>query len=197
MTITTTINDQIKKVSPIIDDVKALPTSFKKVDVNELSNKAQSLAQAALGQATGVYTDLTKRGDAIVSKAKGLRSYDVKTAQKTVADLRVRVEKLADKAEDFAEDLAEDVMEKTESLVSDAKASVAKVTGKKPAVKPAAKKTPAKPAAKPAAKKTTAKPAAKKPAAKKPAAKKTTAKPVAKKAPAKKAPAKKTATKKA
>lgn len=171
MTITETINDQFKKISPIIDDVKALPDTLKNINVSELNAKAQVLAHTALGQATGVYTDLTKRGEALVAKAKCLKVDDVRTdAQKTAADIKGKAEKLVDdvteKADDFAGDVKEkaealvaDAKKRSEALVADAKATVAKVTGKAAPATPVAKKAPAKSAA---PKKAAAKPAAKK-----------------------------------
>lgn len=122
----TNLNIQIKKIS---EDVRALPRAFRKVDVSELSTKAQSLAQTALGQATEVYTDLNRRGEAIVNKAKGIKADEVKTdAQKTATDFKGRAEKFADKAErladdvaDKADDFAEDVKGRAEELVADAR----------------------------------------------------------------------------
>ena len=146
MTITDTINAQVKS---LVEDVKALPETFKKVDVAELRAQAQGFAQTALGQATGVYAELTKKGEELVAKARGLKVEGVKAdAQKAAADLK-----------DKAEVISGDVKVKAEELVADAKATVNKVTGKVPAGKPVATK--------PAAKKAPAKPAATKPAAKK------------------------------
>lgn len=144
MSITETLNNQVKS---IVEDVKALPASFKKVDVADLKKQATTFAQSTLGQATGVYVDLTKKGEELVSKAKGLKVEDVKSdVQKAAADLKVKAEVIAD-----------DTKAKAEELVTEAKATVNKVTNKAPATKPAAKKpaakkaTPAKPAAKKAA----------------------------------------------
>lgn len=141
------INAQVKS---LLEDVKGLPTSFKKVDVADLKKQATTFAQSTLGQATGVYADLSKKGEELVSKAKGLKADDVKAdVQKAAADLKVKAEVIAD-----------DTKAKAEELVADAKATVNKVTKKAAPAKPAAKK----PAAKKAA---PAKTAAKKPAAKK------------------------------
>ena len=46
MTITDTINAQVKS---IVEDVKALPETFKKIDVADLQKQAQGFAQTALG----------------------------------------------------------------------------------------------------------------------------------------------------
>ncbi len=151
------------QVKSIVEDVKGLPTSFKKVDVADLKKQAQAFAQTTLGQATSVYADLSKKGEELVSKAKGLKADDVKAeAQKAAADLKVKAEVLADDVKVKAEELAGEVKAKGEEFVAEAKATVNKVTNKpaakKPAAKPAAKKAPAKKA--PA--KTAAKPAAKK-----------------------------------
>ena len=143
MTITETINNQVKS---IVEDVKGLPTSFKKVDIADLKKQATTFAQSTLDQATGVYADLTKKGESLVAKAKGLKADDVKAdVQKVAADLKVKAEVLAD-----------DTKAKAEELVADAKATVTKVTSKPAAKKPAAKKPAAKkatPAKKAAAKK--------------------------------------------
>ena len=131
MTITDTINAQVKS---LVEDVKALPETFKKVDVAELRAQAQGFAQTALGQATGVYAELTKKGEELVAKAKGLKVEGVKAdAQKAAADLK-----------DKAEVISGDVLVMAEELVADAKATVNKVTGKVPAAKPAATKPAAK-----------------------------------------------------
>jgi|GEM_PF-4563772 len=132
----------------IVDTIKSLPETLKKVEIADLQKQATELATGAVETAKGTYTDVTKRGEELVNKAKGLKVEDLK---KTVASLRTK-----------ATDGVEDAQKKAESLVDDAKETVAKVTGQ---TKPAAKKAPAKKA---------------------PAKK-----PVAKKAPAKKAPAKK------
>lgn len=153
MTITDTINAQVKS---LVADVKALPESFKKVDVNELRTQAQDFAKTALGQATGVYADLTKKGEELVSKAKGLKVDDIK---KTAEDAQKKAEDVAEDVQKKAESFVADASKKAEELVAEAKATVTKVTGKatakpaaeKPAAKPAAKKAPAKPAAKKAA----------------------------------------------
>ncbi|MGZ5369555.1 MAG: hypothetical protein ACXWXV_10645 [Aeromicrobium sp.] len=147
MTITDTINAQVKS---LVADVKALPESVKKVDVKDLRTQAENLAKSALDQASGVYADLSKKGEELVSKAKGVKVDDFK--------------KTAEDAQKKAEDVAEDVQKKAEEFVADAKATVNKVTKKAEATKPAARK----PAAKPAAKKAPAKPAAKKTPAAKP-----------------------------
>ena len=167
MTITDTINAQVKS---LVDDVKALPESFKKVDVADLRAQAQGFAQTAFGQATGVYAELTKKGEELVARAKGFKVDDIK---KTVEDLKSRAEDVAEDASKKADSLVGDASKKAEALVADAKATVSKVTQKASAAKPAATKAPAKPAAtKPAATKAPAKPAAKKAPAKKAAPKK-------------------------
>ncbi len=151
MTITENINAQVKS---IVEDVKGLPASFKKVDVAELKKQATTFAQTTLGQATSAYADLTKKGEELVAKAKGLKADDVKAdVQKAAADFKVKAEVIADDTKAKAEAVAGDVKEKAEELVAEAKATVNKVAKKAPASKPAAKK----PAAKPAAKKAPAK----------------------------------------
>jgi len=150
MTITKNINAQVKS---IVADVKALPESFKKVDVAELRTQAQDFAKTALGQATGVYADLTKRGEALVTKAKGIKVEDLK---KTAEDAQKKAEDVAGDVQKKAESFVADASKKAEELVAEAKATVTKVTSKAPAAKkapakPAAKKAPAKPAAKKAA----------------------------------------------
>jgi len=129
----------------IVDTIKSLPETLKKVEISDLQKQATEFAQGTIESAKGTYADVTKRGEDLVSKAKGLKVEDLK---KTVTSLRTK-----------ATDGVEDVQKKAEE-------TVAKVTGQ---TKPAVKKAPAKPAAKkPAAKKAPAKKAtAKKPAAKK------------------------------
>lgn len=160
MTITDTINAQVKS---LVADVKALPESFKKVDVKDLRTQAENLAKSALDQATGVYADLSKKGEELVSKAKGLKVDDLK---KTAEDAQKKAEDVAEDVQKKAESFVADASKKAEEFVAEAKATVTKVTKKAEATKPAAKK----PAAKPAAKKAPAKPAAKKAPAAKPAA---------------------------
>jgi heparin binding hemagglutinin HbhA len=147
MTINETINAQVKS---IVEDFKALPETLKKIDVADLQKQAQELAQTALGTATAAYADFAKKSEELVAKAKGLKVDDIK---KTVDS---SVEDVTKQAKGFADD----AQKRAEGLVADAKATVTKVTGKKPAKKASAKK--------PAAKKTAAKKApAKKTAAKK------------------------------
>jgi len=154
MTITDTINAQVKS---IVDDVKALPETFKKIDVADLQKQAQTFAQTALGQATSAYADIAKKGEELVSKAKGLTVDDIK---KTVDNLKDKAEDSVEDATKTAKDFADDAQKRAEDLVADAKATVTKVTSKsvpakKTVKKPAAKKAPAKkaPAKKTAAKK--------------------------------------------
>ena len=135
----------------IVDTIKSLPETLKKVEIADLQKQATEFAQGTIESAKGTYADVAKRGEELVNKAKSLKVEDVKN---TVASLRSK-----------AEEGVEDVQKKAEELVDDAKETVAKVTKKAPATKPAAKK----------------------PVAKKAPAKKAPAK----KAPAKKAPAKK------
>jgi heparin binding hemagglutinin HbhA len=148
MTITDTINAQVKS---IVEDVKALPETFKKIDVADLQKQAQGFAQTALGTATSAYADFAKKSEELVNKAKGLKVEDIK---KTVDS---SVEDVTKQAKGFADD----AQKRAEGLVADAKATVTSLTGTKaPAKKAAAKK--------PAAKKTAAKKApAKKTAPKK------------------------------
>ena len=128
MTITDTINAQVKS---IVEDVKALPETLKKIDVADLQKQAQGFAQTAVGTATSAYADLAKKGEELVNKAKGLKVDDLTKSAKGFAD---------------------DASKRAETLVDDAKATVTKVTAKKaPAKKAPAKKAPAKKA--PAAKK--------------------------------------------
>jgi len=118
----------------IVDTIKSLPETLKKVEIADLQKQATEFAQGTIESAKGTYADVTKRGEDLVTKAKGLKVEDLK---KTVASLRTK-----------AEEGVEDVQKKAEE-------TVAKVTGQ---TKPAAKKAPAKPAAKKAtAKKATAK----------------------------------------
>jgi heparin binding hemagglutinin HbhA len=143
MTITDTINAQVKS---IVEDVKALPETFKKIDVADLQKQAQGFAQTAVGTATSAYADLAKKGEELVNKAKGLK----------VDDLTKSAKGFADDATKTAKGFADDASKRAEDLVEDAKATVTKVTAKKaPAKKAPAKKAPAKKA--PAAKKTAAK----------------------------------------
>lgn len=157
MTITDTITAQVKS---LVEDVKALPESFRKVDVADLRAQAQGFAHTALGQATGVYADLTKKGEEFVAKAKGFKVDDIK---KTVEGLKDKAEEVVDDVTTKTEGFAGDAQKKAEAFVADTKATVNKVTKKAPVAKPAAKKPAAKKApAKPAAKKAPVKPAAKK-----------------------------------
>jgi heparin binding hemagglutinin HbhA len=147
MTITDTINAQVKS---IVEDVKALPETFKKIDVADLQKQAQGFAQTALGTATSAYADLAKKSEELVNKAKGLKVDDVTKTAKGFAD----------DASKTAKGFADDATKRAEGLVDDAKATVTSLTGKAPVKKAAAKK--------PAAKKTAAKKApAKKTAPKK------------------------------
>ncbi|MCW2801451.1 MAG: hypothetical protein JWQ70_2923 [Aeromicrobium sp.] len=147
MTITDTINAQVKS---IVEDVKALPETFKKIDVADLQKQAQGFAQTALGTATSAYADFAKKSEELVAKAKGLKVDDVTKSAKGFADDATKT----------AKGFADDATKRAEGLVDDAKATVTSLTGKAPAKKAAAKK--------PAAKKTAAKKApAKKTAAKK------------------------------
>lgn len=131
MTITDTINAQVKS---IVEDVKALPETLKKIDVADLQKQAQGLAQTAVGTATSAYADLAKKGEEFVNKAKGLKVDDIK---KTVED---SVDDVTKQAKGFADD----AQKRVEGLVDDAKATVTKVTGKSaPAKKTASKKAPA------------------------------------------------------
>ena len=108
MSITTTINAQVKA---IVDDVRALPETIKKIDIADLQKQAEGLVQTAVGTATATYTDLTKRGEDVVSKAKGIK----------VEDIRKTVDHAAD-----------DAQKRAEQLVTDAKNQVTKVTSKAP-----------------------------------------------------------------
>ena len=146
MTITDTINAQVKS---IVEDVKALPETFKKIDVADLQKQAQGFAQTALGTATSAYADLAKKSEELVNKAKGLKVDDVTKTAKGFADDATKT----------AKGFADDATKRAEGIVDDAKATVTSLTGKAPA-----KKAPAKPAAK--------KTAAKKAPAKKTAPKK-------------------------
>jgi len=144
MTITESINAQVKS---IVDDVKALPETLKKVDVAELQKQAEGFAQVAVGQATSAYADLAKKAEELVAKAKGLTVDDIKKSVDTT------VEDVTKQAKGFADD----AQKRAETAFAEAKATVTNVTGKP------AKKAPAKPAAKKApAKKAPAKKAAKK-----------------------------------
>jgi heparin binding hemagglutinin HbhA len=171
-TITETINAQVKS---IVDDVKALPETLKKVDVAELQKQAQGFAQTAVGTATSAYADLAKKGEELVARAKGIRIEDLK---KTVDN---GVEDVTKQAKGFADD----AQKRAEQFVTEAKTQVTKATSKAPTttrttaeqVDTTVKKTP--------------EPAKKAPAKKAPAARKA---PTAKKAPVKKAPAKKSPT---
>lgn len=158
MTITDTINAQVKS---LVADVRALPESVKKVDVKDLRTQAENLAKSALDQASGVYADLSKKGEELVSKAKGLKVDDFK---KTAEGAQKKAEDVAEDVQKKAESFVADASKKAEEFVADAKATVNKVTKKAEVTKPAVKK----PAAKPAAKKAPAKPAAKKAPAAKP-----------------------------
>jgi len=82
MSITDTINSQIKSV---LDDIRALPSSVKGIDVAGLQKKAETLATTALGSATAAYSDLVKKSDDLVGLAKGLTVDDVKTAAEDFA----------------------------------------------------------------------------------------------------------------
>ena len=79
MTITDTINAQVKS---IVDDVKALPETLKKIDVADLQKQAQGLAQTAVGTATTAYADFAKKGEELVNKAKGFKVDDLKKTAK-------------------------------------------------------------------------------------------------------------------
>ncbi len=118
-TITETINAQVKS---IVDDVKALPETLKKVDVADLQKQAQGLAQTAVGTATSAYADLAKKGEELVAKAKGLKVEDIK---KTVDS---SVEDVTKQAKGFADD----AQKRAEQFVTDAKTQVTKVTSKAP-----------------------------------------------------------------
>jgi heparin binding hemagglutinin HbhA len=118
-TITETINAQVKS---LVDDVKALPETLKKVDVADLQKQAQGLAQTAVGTATSAYADLAKKGEELVAKAKGLKVEDIK---KTVDS---SVEDVTKQAKGFADD----AQKRAEQFVTDAKTQVTKVTSKAP-----------------------------------------------------------------
>jgi heparin binding hemagglutinin HbhA len=151
----TTITEQINaQVKSIVDDVKALPETLKKVDVAELQKQAQGFAQTAVVTATSAYADLAKKGEELVAKAKGL----------TVDDLKKTVDSSVEDVTKQAKGFADDAQKRAETAFAEAKATVTKVTGK-PAPKAPAKKAPAK---KTAAKKA---PAKKAPAKKAPAKK--------------------------
>ena len=60
MIITDTITTQVKS---LVEDVKGLPATIKKVDVKHLRSQAEDFAKTARTQATGVYADLTKKGE--------------------------------------------------------------------------------------------------------------------------------------
>ncbi len=75
MTITDTINAQVKS---IVEDVKGLPETLKKIDVADLQKQAQGLAQTAVGTATSAYADFAKKGEEFVNKAKGFKVDDIK-----------------------------------------------------------------------------------------------------------------------
>ena len=92
MSITDTINAQIKSV---LDDIRALPTTVKGIDVVGLQKKAEALAQTALGSATAAYSDLVKKSDDLVTLAKGL----------TVEDVRAAADDLAARAETIVSEL--------------------------------------------------------------------------------------------
>ena len=130
MTVTETITTQLKS---LVDDVKGLPETLKKVDIADLQKQATGFAQVAATQATAVYTDLAKKSEDIVAKAKGIKVDDVTTQAKSFAD----------DATKQAKGFAGDAQKRAETLVADAKASVSKVTGKAPAAKaPTAPKAP-------------------------------------------------------
>lgn len=169
MTITESINASVKS---LVDDVKGLPKSFKKVDVADLRSQAQGLAKNAVGQAAGAYAGLTKQGEKLVSKAKGIKVEDVRAdAHKAAADVK-----------DKAEELVDDVLEKAEEVVHDVRKTVNKAATKTPAKAPVAPEPAAtEPVVTATATKAAVKTAAKKPAAKKPSTT-AAAKPAAKKA---------------
>ncbi len=151
MTITDTISTQVKS---LVEDVKGLPSTLVD-ESSKLRKQAEGLAKTARTQATDVYSGLSKKGEEIVSKAKGLKVDDIK---KSAENLKDKAEDVAEGAQKKAEDVVADASKKAEELVAEAKATVNKVTKKAPAAKPAAKKATAKPAAKkPAAKKAPAK----------------------------------------
>ncbi len=132
MTITDTINAQVKS---IVEDVKALPETLKKIDVADLQKQAQGIAQTAVGTATSAYADLAKKGEELVNKAKGLK----------VDDIKKTVDGTVDDVTKHAKGFADDAQKRVEGIVEDAKATVTKVTAKKaPAKKAPAKKAPAK-----------------------------------------------------
>ena len=96
MSITTTINAQVKA---IVDDVRALPETIKKIDIADLQKQAEGLVQTAVGTATATYTDLTKRGEDVVSKAKGIKVEDIrKTVDHAADDAQKRAEQLVNAA---------------------------------------------------------------------------------------------------
>ncbi len=92
----------------IVDTIKSLPETLKKVEIADLQKQATEFAQGTIESAKGTYADVTKRGEDLVTKAKGLKVEDLK---KTVASLRTK-----------AEEGVEDVQKKAEE-------TVAKVTG--------------------------------------------------------------------
>src|SRR3954469_20153768 len=119
MTITDPINAQVKS---LVEDVKALPETFKKIDVADLQKQAQGFAQTALGTATSAYADFAKKSEELVNKAKSLKVDDIK---KTVDS---SVEDVTKTAKGFADD----AQKRAEQLVTDAKTQVTKVTSKAP-----------------------------------------------------------------
>lgn len=62
--ITDTITTQVKN---LLADAKALPGTLRSIDLAELPKQAQGLAQTAATVATGVCSDLLKRGSDLVS----------------------------------------------------------------------------------------------------------------------------------
>src|SRR4051794_34759454 len=107
-TITDTINAQVKS---IVEDVKGLPETFKKIDIADLQKQAEGLVQTAVGTATATYADLAKKGEGFVAKAKGLK----------VDDIKKTVDNGVDDVTKSAKGFADDAQKRAEQLVTDAK----------------------------------------------------------------------------
>lgn len=156
--------------------------SSLQAQVRAVPAQAQAAAGYAFGQAGSLFSDLARRGGAVVDRLSGAIDLD-----DLRDDLEDRVEDIAEEVRDRAADVVADLRETVRDLRAEQQGAAADLAQAGTAVRDAAV---------PPAKKATGTPtpASTVAAAKKAAAKKT---PAATKAPAKKAPAKKAASKSA
>ena len=142
MSITDQINAQVKT---LVDEVKNLTETLRKVELDDLRSQATGLVGSARAEVQEGYAELVQKGEEFVAQARALKLEDVqKRGEKLLDALRKDAKKNIKEARKAAEDVAEDVQKRAEDIVADAQATVAKVTKKAPTTKEQAKKAPAK-----------------------------------------------------